>query len=275
MNSGECATRYPLLMVHGMGFRDRKHLNYWGRIPAKLIRRGAKVFYGGQDSAGSVGDNAARLAKSLEAALESSGAEKVNIIAHSKGGLEARLLASMGYADRIASISTINTPHNGSLTVDRLMRLPRPLIKLAARLTDLWMKLLGDECPDSMSCFELFTTAAAERFNAENPVPEGVLCQSFAFKLKNARGDLTMLIPYLVVKRFDGENDGLLSERAVRWARFRGVYTSASGRGISHPDEVDIRRMRFSRKPPANDHEIADITDFYIRLVSELKSKGL
>ena len=275
MNSGECATRYPLLMVHGMGFRDRKHLNYWGRIPAKLIRRGAKVFYGGQDSAGSVGDSAARLAKSLEAALESSGAEKVNIIAHSKGGLEARLLASMGYADRIASISTINTPHNGSLTVDRLMRLPSPLIRLAARLTDLWMKLLGDECPDSMSCFELFTTAAAERFNAENPVPEGVLCQSFAFKLKTARGDLTMLIPDLVVKRFDGENDGRLSGRAVRWARFRGVYTSVSGRGISHPDEVDIRRMRFSRKPPANDHEIADITDFYIRLVSELKSLGL
>ena len=141
--------------------------------------------------------------------------------------------------------------------------------------TDLWMKLLGDSSPDAYSCFETFTTAAAERFNAENPVPDGVYCQSFAFKLKNVFGDLTMLIPYLVVRHFDGENDGLLSERAVRWAGFRGVYTSVSGRGISHPDEVDIRRMRFSRKTPANDHEIADITDFYIRLVSGLKEKGL
>ena len=274
-NTAECAARYPLLLVHGMGFRDRKYLNYWGRIPKKLTQRGAVVFYGGQDSAGSVGSNAQRLAESLEAALEKSGAEKVNIIAHSKGGLEARLLASNGYADRIASISTINTPHNGSLTVDRLMRLPKPLIKFAAKLTDLWMKLLGDSSPDAYSCFETFTTAAAERFNAENPVPDGVYCQSFAFKLKNAFGDLTMLIPYLVVRHFDGENDGLLSERAVRWAEFQGVYTSVSGRGISHPDEVDIRRMRFSRKTPANDHEIADITDFYIRLVSGLKDKGL
>ena len=275
LNDGKCATVYPLLMVHGMGFRDRKHLNYWGRIPVKLMRNGARVFYGGQDSAGSAEDNAVKLAGSLENVLKATGADKVNIIAHSKGGLEARLLASRGYADRIASISTINTPHNGSVTVDRLMRLPRPLIRLAARLTDLWMKLLGDESPDALSCFELFMTAAAERFNAENPVPEGVLCQSFAFKMKNARGDLTMMIPYLVVRHFEGDNDGLLPERAVRWAQFRGVYTSVSGRGISHPDQVDIRRMRFSRRQPTNDHEIADITDFYIRLVSELKSKGL
>lgn len=28
--------KYPVLLVHGMGFRDSKRISYWGRIPAKL-----------------------------------------------------------------------------------------------------------------------------------------------------------------------------------------------------------------------------------------------
>lgn len=31
-----CKTKYPILMVHGVFFRDFEHLNYWGRIPAEL-----------------------------------------------------------------------------------------------------------------------------------------------------------------------------------------------------------------------------------------------
>lgn len=272
----DCATKYPVLLIHGMGFRDRKHLNYWGRIPRRLERHGAKIYYGGQDSAGSIESNAAAVAKRLNDVLELSGAEKVNIVAHSKGGLEARYIAcTMGMADRIASITTVNTPHNGSRTVDALMKLPKPLVNAAGALTDLWFRILGDRTPDAGRAFLQFTTEEAERFNAENPTPEGVYCRSYGFKMKHPLSDITMTIPYLVVKRFDGENDGLLSERAVRWENFRGMYTSASGRGISHCDEVDMRRMRLTRKAPANEYEISDITDFYIAKVAELKALGL
>ena len=27
-----CSTRYPILLVHGAGFRDRRFPRYWGRI---------------------------------------------------------------------------------------------------------------------------------------------------------------------------------------------------------------------------------------------------
>lgn len=40
-------------MVHGMGFRDRKYLNYWGRIPGSLEELGCRIYYGYQDSNGS------------------------------------------------------------------------------------------------------------------------------------------------------------------------------------------------------------------------------
>jgi triacylglycerol lipase len=32
-----CKTRYPLLLVHGVFFRDTRFLNYWGRIPGELM----------------------------------------------------------------------------------------------------------------------------------------------------------------------------------------------------------------------------------------------
>ncbi len=35
-----CATKYPLLMLHGIGFRDFKLANYWGRIPVLLKKNG-------------------------------------------------------------------------------------------------------------------------------------------------------------------------------------------------------------------------------------------
>ena len=44
-----CKTKYPILMVHGMGFRDRKYFNYWGRIPKILKENGADIYYGHQD----------------------------------------------------------------------------------------------------------------------------------------------------------------------------------------------------------------------------------
>ena len=53
-----CKTKYPILMVHGMGFRDRKYFNYWGRIPKILKENGADIYYGHQDSNGSIETNA-------------------------------------------------------------------------------------------------------------------------------------------------------------------------------------------------------------------------
>ena len=33
-----CKTKYPVLLVHGVFFRDYEFFNYWGRIPEELIK---------------------------------------------------------------------------------------------------------------------------------------------------------------------------------------------------------------------------------------------
>ena len=49
MNDQSCRTRYPILLIHGTGFRDWKGIGYWGRIPKILQEHGAQVYFGGQD----------------------------------------------------------------------------------------------------------------------------------------------------------------------------------------------------------------------------------
>lgn len=274
MNS--CATRYPILLIHGMGFRDRKYFNYWGRIPKKLKQNGAEIFYGNQDSNAIIEKNAEMLEKRLDEIITMTGAEKVNIIAHSKGGLEARyMISTLNRAENIASLSTISTPHNGSVTVRELLKLPDFLIKSVGEITDFFMKICGDENPDTYRVFYQLSDSFARQFNIENPDNDGVYYQSFGFKMKNIFSDLFLCIPNLVVSKFEGENDGLLTEKSVMWTNYRGTFKSVSYRGISHCDEVDMRRLKFSFKKSENNYEISDITDFYISLVQELKSRGL
>jgi len=271
--SDDCKLKYPLLLVHGMGFRDRKHLCYWGRVPTTLESMGAQVFFGNQDAVGSVEGNADIIAKSLDKALEITGAEKVNILAHSKGGLEARYLVNHGYRDKIASITTIDTPHHGSYTIDFLMKAPKPLVKVAAFGTDVWMKILGDKHPASYSCFDLFRTETASRFNIDNPAPDNIYCQSYAFKCNGAFSDPVFCFTYPVIRRFDGDNDGMVSVRSAEWENFRGVRTSPSKRGISHADVVDWTRMKFTSRKPEDD-QVSDIVVFYVDMIKELKAMG-
>lgn len=56
-----CRPRYPILLVHGIFFRDWQLVNYWGRIPKELTRNGAVVYCGGQQSAAAVAQSGAEL----------------------------------------------------------------------------------------------------------------------------------------------------------------------------------------------------------------------
>ena len=57
-NPLQCQTKYPILLVHGIGARHRRFFNYWGRIPKVLQKNGAVIFYSHQDAWGSLNYNA-------------------------------------------------------------------------------------------------------------------------------------------------------------------------------------------------------------------------
>lgn len=271
MTGQSCATRYPILMVHGTGFRDGKHLSYWGRIPEVLRGEGAEVFFGGQDGWATVEENAKTLAVRVDEVLAETGSEKVHLIAHSKGGLDARCLASsLGYGEKLASLTTVSTPHHGSRTMDALYRMPKWLFRAGAFFVNAFYRLSGDKNPDFYTVCRQFTTAWAEEFNRSNPDVPGILCQSYAGVMSGWRSDVFMWWQNLIIGLVEGENDGLVTVESARWANFGGVWRGANRRGLSHIDEVDFRRRALKRRG-----ETVEPAAFYVTLVSKLRERGM
>ena len=269
----DCKTKYPMVFIHGTGFRDRKWLNYWGRIPKALAQNGCEIYYGNQDSWATIENNALALKERIQEVLAETGAEKVNIVAHSKGGMEARyIISSLDMSDYIASLTTISTPHHGSKTMDSVCRLPAFLFNLTSFFANLWFRILGDKKPDFHYVCKQFTTHYAEEFNKCNTDAENIYYQSYAGAMKNSFSDFIMIVPHFVINLVEGENDGLVSVKSAQWGNFKGILRGSTRRGISHADEVDIRRMKLSKK--AKDGCINDICDVYLQIVKDLKQLG-
>ena len=274
MSDASCRTRYPIVLIHGAGFRDLKWPVYWGRIPRALEERGAQISYGLQDCWASTETNAAEIVRRIDEILRETGAEKVNIIAHSKGGLEARMAASsLGMGPAIASITTVGTPHRGSQTVDRLLKAPDSLFNVAAFAVNNWIGLIGDTKPDFFAVCRDFSTDCARRFNEENPDVPGVFYQSYAGVMKTPLSDINLSTANLVVRLIEGENDGLVTVESARWGERFTLLTGCGNRGVSHYDEIDFRRAPLSAK--ARGSGIADICEVYRQIVTDLAARGL
>ena len=267
-----CKTKYPILLVHGAGFRDLKIPVYWGRIPNVLRSHGATVYFGEQDCWASTETNAHALCERIDVILSETGAEKINIIAHSKGGLEARMAASsLGYGGKIASITAIGTPHRGSKTFTKFLRAPRAFFSIAAFAVNNWIRLVGDQKPDFQRVCEEFAVSHMERFNAENPDVKGVFYQSVAGVMKHPFSDINLSTACFVLNRIEGPNDGLVSVESATWGERCILLSGNTRRGVSHLDEIDMRRTAFSRQTGEG---VRDITDFYVELVHNLKNGG-
>ena len=203
-----CSTRYPLLMVHGVGFRDFHYFNYWGRIPRELVRNGARVYYGHQEAWGTVEDNAHILREKIRQIKSETGCEKVNIIAHSKGGLDSRYLISALHMEQdVASLTTINTPHQGSVLVDFLKRLPDPVYRRVCHWIDVYFGKLGDSCPDAYHASYQLSAAYAREFNQKYTDVPGVYYQSYGSLMRSGFSSKLLCVPYWLLKKLDGPND--------------------------------------------------------------------
>lgn len=264
-----CATKYPILLVHGVFFRDSAKFNYWGRIPAELETNGAVIYYGNHQSAASIADSAAELAARIRQIVDSTHCEKVNIIAHSKGGLDCRYaIANLGIAPLVASLTTINTPHRGCLFADYLLtKIPQKVQNKVAKLYNATLKKLGDPNPDFLSAVGDLTDGVCRPLDKEMAVPEGIFCQSVGSVMRKANGGKFPLnYSYHLVAYFDGENDGLVSEKAFSWGEKYTCLRTDSIQGISHADMIDLSRENIYG---------FDVREFYVNLVKDLKERGL
>lgn len=264
-----CKTKYPILLVHGVFFRDFKYLNYWGRIPKALEGNGATLYYGEHQSAASIAECGQELADRIEKIIKETGCEKVNVIAHSKGGLDMRYAISKCGADKyVASLTTINTPHRGCEFADYLLnKIPQKEQDMIAAKYNSAFKNLGDEHPDFLKAVNDLTHTSCEKFNEEVKDVGTIIYRSVGSRLnRGSGGRFPLNMSFLLVKYFDGDNDGLVGKKSFEWGRDFKYLTVRGDRGISHGDMIDLNRENIPE---------FDVREFYIKLVNELKNMDL
>ena len=263
-----CRTKYPIVFVHGVFFRDSKIFNYWGRIPRTLKLHGATVYYGAHQSALTVKESGRELAYRIKLIVDRSGCEKVNIIAHSKGGLDCRYaISEFGLAPYVASLTTVNTPHRGCIFAQRLLyAIPERIKNSIAKVYNATLTALGDEELDFIAAVTDLTAEACEARNATLTMPEGIYVQSIGSVLSSPeRGQFPLNLSYRYVKSFDGENDGLVGESSFAFGERYTLLRTDGKRGISHGDVIDLNRENIRG---------FDVRAFYTDLVKDLRERG-
>lgn len=179
--SGYTATKYPIVLVHGLfGFDSLAGVDYFYGIPHSLTKDGAAVFVAQVSATNSTEARGEQLLAQVENLLAVTGAEKVNLIGHSHGGPTARYVASVR-PDLVASVTSVGGVHKGSRVADVLRGAVPPgsisegvAVKMAEGLTTLIGLLSGGHNleQDPLASLEALTTAGSLAFNRD--YPEGV-----------------------------------------------------------------------------------------------------
>ena len=255
--------KYPVILVHGIAVHDRsKIIDFWGRIPETFREKGNQVYYGNTDAWGGCDSNAKILKETIEKVLLETGKEKVNIIAHSKGGIDSRwLIRKYGFEDRIASLTTVSTPHRGSELADLIYKQKVIHYKIFRKTLDIFGKLYGDTNPDLYNVNFQLTSGKMKEFNENVKMSGKVYFQSLYTTMRNSFDDLMFYYTHSYIKKVTGENDGMVSEQSARW----GDNTAKIEDGISHAEIIDYKKKNISGK---------NIPGIYMKIINELRMQG-
>lgn len=200
--------RHPVVLAHGLlGFDKiaiggREH-SYFRGVSGHLMRVGAEVHRPRIPSVASI----ALRAEELERLIRAIPARKVNIIAHSMGGLDVRYaVAKLGLADRVASLVTIGTPHLGT-----------PVADLGTKLSELLrIKSLLGRVVDVDAFYDL-TTERMAQFNREVADVRGVMYASVVARVERARANPLLWPTHVYLSERAGDNDGMVPASSQRW----------------------------------------------------------
>lgn len=164
------------ILAHGFGGTA----DDWDEnIQPAIEAEGHAVLRTSVPATGSVATRAAALAPQVDAFLADTGATQVHIIAHSMGGLDGRyLISTLGYGAKVASLTTVSTPHKGTPLADVALGL-QDGDQAAALQAFLDLTGLVDSDELDQALIDL-SEANAPAFAIANPDDPAVTYQSFA-----------------------------------------------------------------------------------------------
>jgi triacylglycerol lipase len=248
--------RSPVMLVHGLLGFGRFQLagctvaSYFPGIAEAIEAAGNRVLIPSLSPTAGIAERAQQLKDFI---LRQSPHEPVHLIAHSMGGLDARYMVSrLGMGKHVLTLTTLGTPHRGTSFADwgvrRFARMVRPVLDFLYLPTQAFYDL---------------TTARCTAFNKDVPDVPTVRYFSVAGRHDGNFLHPEWLLPYYVVSRAEGDNDGIV---AVESARYGEDMEQWEGDHLSlvnwmHPLEVHRTEAR-------------DLRPRYARILGRLKDLG-
>lgn len=254
--------KYPVILVHGMVLKNFKLYGAFRKIRDVLKDNNVNVYISNIDGIGPIESNASQLKKEVEEILTKENVDKVNLIAHSKGGIDSRyMISSLNMEDKIASLTTLSTPHHGSKLSVKLLSLPKFIKKIIAFFVNTFYKIFKDKNPDIVCVGKQLTDENMEKFNKENKNSSKVYYQSYSSSLSSNKMFI-LKVPHYVMKKIENDStDGIVSINSSVWGEYKGEMPE----GIDHAKMVGAYGTYSS---------LLQISKFYLSIIKDLKEKG-
>lgn len=221
--------KHPVVLMHGFGLLA--FLAKGGHLhdEAMYLRmRGVMAFAPNVSPYHTIAERAYMWKDRIEVVRNATKASKVNLIAHSMGGLDARyMISKLGMAGQVATLTTISSPHRGSSLAEIVLEQPG---KVQEWLQDA-ANWIGEHAMENSgtdfhrAIQQLTPSALAESFNPEVLDSEEVVYRSFAGCA--GKGTLRSMNPLLrpfnsMMYAREGVNDGLVSVASAKWGEYLG-----------------------------------------------------
>ncbi len=258
-------TRYPVVLMHGFG--ALANLVQGGVLHNEAMHlraHGVAAYAPHVNPYDTIAVRAATWRERIERVRLETEAERVNLVAFSSAGLDARyLVGSLGYAPHVAALVTVSAPHRGSAIVQYLLDQPERLREAAVG----WMSFLGRAAyetapPHAGDGLAELTPAYVEgTFNPAHPMPDGIYCASYAGRAGRGTDvpiSPALALPNRILYRRGGVNDGLVTVESAAWGTELGILEA------DHARQVGLGRTAGF-----------DAKAFYLSVAAHLRAEGL
>ncbi|MEM1056339.1 MAG: alpha/beta fold hydrolase [Bacteroidota bacterium] len=259
-------TRHPVVLLHGFGaLANLMQGGVLHREAMFLREHGIWAYAPHANPYDTIQARCDTWAGHLERAMEETGAEKLNLIGFSSGGLDARWLArEMGWADRVASLVTVSTPHRGTALAEFVLERPERLRSWAVGAMDFLGRAAYELVPPATedALAELTRASVRERFPLDETIPNA-WCASFtgrAGKGTETAITPTLALPNRILYAAEGVNDGIVPTAGGVWAEHLGTLEA------DHARQIGLKMLTGGTY---------DSREFFLSICHQLRERGL
>lgn len=207
---------HTIVLAHGvLGFGDPagqwRPINYFNGVKKYLEGSGHRVVVPEVSATGTIVDRGNDLAGQIQQAAGKD--ERVHIIAHSMGGLDARHAITNVFQSpkQVATLITIGTPHWGSPVADAIESNTGPLVALIPPPL-----LAALELRKRAGALHDLTTAGGREFDAKTPDIPGVRYIQLAGNAAGGGRELILFKLAEAIAHLKGEiNDGVVTRSSA------------------------------------------------------------